>query len=230
MKKTLAVASLTLAGLLPLSAQAAEVYGGVGIYGPQVGYAHALNDKFTIRGDINGGFSYSHDVNSGGVDYRGKFKTQYAGVYADWFPGSSAFRLTGGVAFHDTKVTIDAKAGANASATINGIPVDLKDSYAHGTAKFPAAAPYLGIGWGHKNSTQKGWGFYANLGVMVGKFKIKNYDQNITTNPQVIAAQKALGRKVITQNDIDVEIGKAQSELNKLKAMPVLNVGVSYRF
>lgn len=230
MRKALAVASLTFAGLLPLSAQAGEVYGGLGIYGPQLGYAHSLNDQFTVRGDLNGGFKYSRDVNSGGVDYRGKFKSQYAGVYADWFPTASAFRLTGGVTFHDSKVTIDAKAGANANATINGIPVDLKDSYARGTAKFPGAAPYLGIGWGHKNSTQKGWGFYANLGVMIGKFKIKNYEENITTNPSVIAAQQALGRQVITKKDIDVEISKAQSELNKLRAMPVVNVGVTYRF
>lgn len=217
----LAVAATLLA--IGASAQADEVYGGVTPYGLTLGYAYPINEQVTVRADVNGGFSYSRNGKESGVDYAGKFKNQALGLYADWFPADNAFRLTGGLNVNNTTLRLRSRASdVNATATINGKEVDFSsgDTYLNANARLARVTPYIGIGWGHKMNSEKGWGFYADLGVRIGKFKINRVEQNITETTQ--------GN--VTQADVDAEVRKAQDGLNKLKVLPVLGIGAIYRF
>ncbi|MDO5691369.1 MAG: autotransporter outer membrane beta-barrel domain-containing protein [Pseudomonadota bacterium] len=213
--KAAALAALTVGAV---SAQANEVYGAVGLTGVTVGYAYPINDSFTVRGDITGGYGFKRNDRISGVDYSAKLAAHRVGAYGDWFPAGNQFRLTGGLAFNDNALKLRSRAAANSTTTINGKDVDLTGHYLNVDAEYPKVAPYIGIGWGHRKSDSKGWSFNADLGVMIGKYKLKNIQQNI------------VGTQGVEQADLDAEIAKVQKDLNKLRVFPVLSVGVSYRF
>lgn len=210
--------ALAVVSVFSMQAQAQEVYGGIGLHGVTAGYSHYLSDNLTVRGDLTGGLKYSATGREAGLEYDGTYKGQSFGAYGDWFPFSNSFRLTGGVNINSRKLTL--KTTGNGTATIDGIPVNLSNSYLHAQAELSKVTPYLGIGWGHKQSNQKGWGFFADVGVMFGKFKINRIDQNITANFPGI----------VSQANIDNEVASAQKEINKVKVVPVVKVGVTYRF
>ncbi|WP_051229352.1 hypothetical protein [Paludibacterium yongneupense] len=80
--------------------------------------------------------------------------------------------------------------------------------------KFPTVRPYLGFGFGH--TPRKGLGFYSDLGVAYGKPSVD------------LSASQALQQQAV--NDIATEKSDLESKANRLRYMPVLNVGVSYVF
>lgn len=77
--------------------------------------------------------------------------------------------------------------------------------------------PYVGLGWGFSPSNTPGFGFYADLGVLIGRFKTE-----VTTT--------LVGKQGITQADIDAETADLRDSTAKLSVLPKFSVGVSYRF
>ena len=84
--------------------------------------------------------------------------------------------------------------------------------------KQPSVTPYLGLGYGSKpGAKQAGWGFYADAGVMFGKFRTST-------------STSLVGKQGITQADIDAQTATVRDDVSKLSVLPRLTVGVSYRF
>lgn len=113
------------------------------------------------------------------------------------------------------------KATGNAVATngtlsINGSSYPAAGESVGAEAKFPSAAPYIGIGYGHHQPT-KGSGFYLDLGVVIGKAKT-----TISPSAGIVAAAG--------QANVDAEQRKLQDSVDKLKAYPVLKFGFSWAF
>lgn len=90
--------------------------------------------------------------------------------------------------------------------------------YLNVQVKMPTVMPYVGIGWGHQ-AREAGWGFVADLGVSVGKAKV-SYDTNLI--------EKSGG--VVSQQDIDKEISELRDGVAKVRFLPQVTLGVSYRF
>ena len=198
-----------------LTAQAGDVYGGIGFPGLTLGYAHTMNPKLVLRGEFSGGLDVSKDGKQNGVDFNGKFKAQSISGFADYFPMDNAFRLTGGLTVNDTKFTLTSKGGAG--STINGKAVNLTGESFNAELKFPNVTPYLGIGYGFKPGNSKGWGFYGDVGLMVGKF-----DTTISTS--------IIGKQGVTLADVQAEAGKVRDAVSKLSALPKFSIGASYSF
>ena len=83
-------------------------------------------------------------------------------------------------------------------------------------AKFPSFAPYLGIGFGHAQSS-KGISFYFDAGVAIGKA-----DAKITPSAGLLAAAG--------QSNIDAEQRNLQESVDKLKFFPTVKFGLGYSF
>jgi hypothetical protein len=196
------------------ASHAGEVYGGIGFPGYTLGYSQPYSDVVTFRGEFAGGMSVSKNGQREGVNYNGSFKSNRIGAYADWHPGGSGFHITGGLAASDTKLDLKSNGG---NANIGGKQVSLNGEYFNVQLKYPTITPYLGLGYGHKPVTDKGWGFFANVGVTIGKFKV-SYDTS------VVASGKA------TQAQVDTEVQKVRDSANKLSVLPAASVGVTYRF
>lgn len=211
-KKYVAVAALAT---LALSAQAGEIYAGVGFPGLTLGYAQGIAPNVGVRGEYTGGLNVSRSGERDGVNFDGKLKAQSISALVDYFPGSSGFRVTGGVNFNDTKVRLNSTGG---SATVNGKTVSLAGEFFDMEVKQPSVTPYLGLGYGFKpDAKQAGWGFYADAGLMFGKFRT-------STNTSLV------GKQGITQADIDAQTASVRDDVSKLTVFPKLSVGVTYRF
>lgn len=152
---------------------------------------------------------------SDGATYDTKLKFSSLGLYGDYFITGGGFRLSAGAVIGTRKATGNAVA-TNGTLSINGSSYPAAGESVGAEAKFPSAAPYIGIGYGH-HQPSKGSGFYLDLGVVIGK-------ANTTISPSagIVAAAG--------QANVDAEQRKLQDSVDKLKAYPVLKFGFSFAF
>ncbi|MDP2416473.1 MAG: hypothetical protein U1D25_01965 [Hydrogenophaga sp.] len=212
--KSFALASALFA--TAFTVHAGEVYVGAGFPGLTLGYSHTLSPTVKLRGEYAGGLSLNKDGKTGGVNYNAKIKTNRVGAFADWFPTSTGFHLTGGITASDIGGNFTARGGAG--QTINNKPVDLTGKELSISVTYPDVTPYIGMGWSSKPSNATGWGFYGNIGLQIGKFKT-NYTEN-----------GVIGSGGITQADVEVEVNKVRDAVNKLSVLPSVSLGLTYRF
>jgi hypothetical protein len=202
------------------SAQAGEVYGGIGFPGIFAGYAQPVTEQVVVRADYATLGQYAKDGEEDGVTYKGKVKVGRLGVFADYFPwgGHSGFRVTGGLTFNQIKVEL--------KSNFTGTPVAIGDQTSvtpdpadrfNVTVKVPDVTPFLGIGYGHEPANGKGWGFHADLGASIGRAKV-SVDTNL------------IGKYGVTAADVDKELAQLRDGVGKVRFVPQISFGVSYRF
>ena len=196
------------------TSHAAEVYGGVGTTGVDLGVSQEISESVGARLDYNT-FGLSRSFSSGDLNYDAKLKASNAGVYLDYFV-SGGFRLTGGALVGNRSMTGVARSSGG-TFTLNGVvyPVAASDSLSF-EAKFPTVSPYLGIGYGH-NRDVSGFGLYADLGVAFGR-------PTVQLSPSASLASK------VSAADLAAEQSSAQDQANAFRIYPVAKVGVTYRF
>jgi hypothetical protein len=195
-------------------AHAQGVYAGLGLPGLyNVGYSHALSKSFGLRAQYSGGLDYDYTGDAEGVNVNANLKSTSVGVFADWYPFEGGFRVVGGLARNNIKAALKATGG---SGTVNGKSVTLTGEYYNMDAKFKETTPYLGIGYGH-HMENKGLGFYFDFGFLIGRFDVTS-ETSLVTSGQV------------TQADIDAQNAKVRDSVSGLRALPVLHLGMAYRF
>jgi hypothetical protein len=213
MKKALAIlATIGSIGAVA-SANAAEIYSQIGTEGIGLGAGTALNDSVGLRAEFNYG-SLNHDFTVSEIDYDAKVKPKAAGVYGDWFPTLSAFRLTAGLNFNKSRV--NATGTSDTTLTINGQQYSAAGEAVYATIKWPSVMPYVGVGFGH-GAAEKGWGLFADIGVMVGKPKA-----SLSASPGLLAQ--------VSSDQLEAERRKLQDKADDFRVYPVLKIGVSYAF
>ena len=218
----LSLAALTLFASLSAQAQQAspsqDVYLGVGALSiATIGYARPINSNFGLRAEYAFGPALSRDTPTSGADASATIKANRGGLFADWYPFSNGLRLVGGVTFNDIRLDWNAKGGAGSTVDINGINTSLTGQTFGASITFPTTTPYIGIGYGHHKSKEKGIGFYGDVGLMVGTFSSK-----ITTS--------VLGQNGITQADIDKESQSIRDKVSSLNVLPSVSLGLVYRY
>jgi|APCry1669189000_1035189.scaffolds.fasta_scaffold00744_1 hypothetical protein len=186
---------------------AGTVYTQLGTNGLGLGYATSIGNDWALRGQLNAyQRSFTGDVGDFGPAASLKLDLNLSSlqVVGDWYPGDSGFRLSGGLVLNNNKVSMT---GTNATVgTQTGVNVD-------GEIKLSETiSPYVGLGYSTKPKDARGFGFNMDLGVMF-------------QNPKI-----SLHAPGASQADIDAQLLKVQDSVNKLKAMPVLGVGMSYSF
>lgn len=209
--------TLAIASALALAAPAAgavEAYAGVGTTGVEVGIAQPLAGPFSVRVDIDW-LHASHHFTTSDIDYDARLKASNAGAYLDLFV-LGGLRLTGGALIGDRKVHGVARS-MGGTITLNGVvyPVSASDTLTF-DADFPNVTPYLGIGYGHRGNAP-GWRLYADAGVAWGR-------PDVRLSPSASLAAKA------SPSDIAGEQARAQDQADKLRAYPVVKVGLIYSF
>lgn len=203
-----------LLSAVPSSSPAAELYGGLGTGGVEVGIGERVGGPLGLR--MSGEFlRVSRDFESDDASYDTKLKFSSLGLYADYFAFGGGFRLTAGAVIGTRKASGNAVAN-NGSLSINGSSFPAAGESVGAVAKFRDVAPFIGIGYGH-HQPAKGSGFYADLGVVIGKAEAQLF-------PSAGIAAAA------GQANIDAEQRKLQDNVNKLKAYPIIKIGYSFSF
>lgn len=195
------------------SAHALEAFAGLGTTGLEVGVAERVGGATGLR--MSAEFlDLSRDFERNGASYDTRLKFSSLGLYADYFL-AGGFRLSAGAVLGTRKVSGNAVA-TNGTVTINGTTYPAAGESVFAQAKFPAAAPYLGIGWGH-HQPSPGMNFYMDLGVVIGRA-----DANLTPSAGILAAAGPA--------NVAAEQANLQESVNKLKLYPALKLGFGYRF
>jgi len=198
---------------------AGEGYVGVGLPGVIAGYALSVHDNVTVRADYATLGSRSKNGTEEGINYNGKVKIGRAGLFGDYFPMGSGFRLTGGVTFNQIKGELNAVTTPGGTITVGSktVPTTGNERF-NVTVKVPDVTPFVGIGYGHK-AKDKGLGFAFDLGASIGKAKV-NVDTNL---PQLYPG-------VVTQADVDAETAEIRDGVGKVKFVPQLSVALTYTY
>lgn len=207
--------ALALGAACMASAQAGEVYTGIGTHGVMLGYAQPITDSIAVRGDVAGLGSKSAREQEEGITYDVRAKYNRGGLFADWF-FAGGWRLTGGVTFNSIQMDLRAE-GAGQTIDVGGQPYVLgPGDRLDVQIKFPSTTPFLGIGYGHQPKGE-GFGFHFDLGASIGKAKVT------ATGSGQLASPAA-------QADIDREVAELRDGVGKVKAIPQLSLGINYRF
>ncbi|MFK7967124.1 MAG: hypothetical protein AB8C46_24460 [Burkholderiaceae bacterium] len=207
-------AAITLASP---TAIAAEVYGGIGLPGAFAGFSKPIGERFAFRGDVAALPGMDGTRTEDGIRYDAQSEVRRLGLFGDWFAFGGGFRLTGGLTFNQFKIDLQARPEGNTIMIGDRqFPVSDGDRF-DAQVKFPSVTPYLGIGYGH-HAAERGWGFHADLGVSIGR--------------ATVTAQAS--GNLANQPGIADEIAREQAELEegvgKIRAIPQLSIGISYRF
>lgn len=210
-----------LGGLACLPAHAGESYGAAGFPGLQLGYAHTVNASLGLRADVSSTGTFNKNGKESGIDYQGKVKYNRVGLFADYFPFGGGFRLSGGLTLNDAKIDLKSQFDGTTSVTVNGQTfTPSSGDYLNAKVTFPKTTPYLGIGWGHQ-AREAGVGFVADLGASVGRAKL-------TTDTNLVG--KTYGPVTLTQADIDAQTQDLRDGVGKVRFLPQLSLGLSYRY
>ena len=207
-----ALAALALAA----PAQAGGIYAGIGLPGVMVGYAHPLSPSVALRADVATLGTHNANESESGIDYRATLKTSRTGLFADWF-FSGGWRLTGGATFNDMKLELEGRGNGGTITIGDNSYVAGPDDRFNVLIKFPRSTPYVGLGYGHQ-AASPGWGFVFDAGASIGRAKVEGSVSGPTLSGNV------------SQADIDKELADVREGVGKVRFLPQLSIGLTYRF
>jgi hypothetical protein len=151
---------------------------------------------------------WGYDVDTSNARYDGDLKLSNLSGMLDFHPLGPLFRITGGLILNDNKY--------DATGRPSGVPGSFRATVEPGRR----AAPYLGIGWG--NVAGAGVNFYADLGIMfMGSPK---------ADLRADCGGLSAGDCATLQSRVAAEERRLEDELDRFKAYPVLNLGLTIGF
>lgn len=201
------------------TAQAQSVYGGIGAFGLDLGYAQRIGEHWVARVQLNSGSGVSRTDHArlSGIDYDAKVRTG-AGVaaFTDFYPVlDSGWRLTGGLVYARIQPELTGKAAASGSYQIGAHQYTASEvGTLKGRLRYNPVNLYLGGGWDSAPIGQRGWRFTSDLGLFTaGQPKVTLTATGGTGAPGLKA-------------DLDAERG----QLSKWGVGAAVTLGAAYRF
>lgn len=195
--------------------------GSLGV-GPEISVP--LGHRLNFRGGL---FVYDHDLDytASGVDYGGSIQLQNVLALVDWHPSEGSFRLSVGLAWNDNTVEGEASLDDLVGLENPFAPLISLGTFRGETTVDPIA-PYLGFGWGKaSSSTNSGWGFSADIGVLLhGKPQV---ELSIADSPILILLPEL---RPFIELLLEAEELELEQEIDSYQYFPVVSLGVSYRF
>ncbi|MEM9443686.1 MAG: hypothetical protein AAGA73_24860 [Pseudomonadota bacterium] len=176
-----------------------------------------LNDNFGLRFGGNWlGFEY--DGVEGDLDYDADVTLASLGALVDYHPFSGGFRVSGGLRFNFNQADLD---GTPTDDIEIGDEVFSPDEVGTltGDATFDTFAPYLGIGYGAtllEGSLSIGF----DLGVMYQGQADVDLD----------AESGLLSDDAVLQDNLAIEEGEVEDDLEDFVVYPVVGLAIIYRF
>lgn len=190
----------------------------VGTLGIGVDLDIGINEYLHARIGV-GALKWNYGITVDDLKYDFGMGLYTLGLFLDWHPGGTGFRLTGGVIFNNHDISADTTPKADRMYSIGGNEYPgAVIGKVEAEAKFNQFAPYVGFGYGADFGNNGHWSFHMDVGVMWWG----SPDVDLT------AANAALVPGL--KQDIDDEVAKVEDDLKNFRFYPVLAVGVSYRF
>ena len=211
---------------LPAAAQTAPAERfAVGVQGGTTGFGvegqFAATDRLVARASFDS-FQYDGDFSSDDIDYSGELDMNQGGLFLDFHPTGSALFVSGGAYFGDRGAEI--VANPNTSVEIgNTVFTAAQVGQLKGEADLGEFAPFLGVGYNNTFTSASKLGFKVLLGAAF------NGDPEVT-----LTRVGGIPLTPAVQAQLDTELRNEEREIEEetddLSILPVLQVGVAYRF
>ncbi len=191
----------------------------IGTLGIGISVAKSLTPQVNGRLGFNFGKLDASRTDSG-ISYDSQLNLSSVQLFGDYYPfSSSGFRVTGGLVAQNNTFSVTSKP-SNGSYTIDNVQYPAS-TVGNLTGEYKYAnsiAPYVGIGIG--KSTNDGFGFNADLGLM------------FTGAPKVSlnASNPIFNNSPVTRTQLDNQVRQTESDLKGFNVYPVISVGLSYGF
>ncbi|AXI01871.1 hypothetical protein [Aquirhabdus parva] len=184
---------------------------------------YSFDPRFKIRTGF-GYLSYDRNINKSDMTQRGKLQMSNFDLLADYHPWSGGFRISGGLETLNVKFKGHAEKTENGFITLNGQQYSsLQVGSADADVRWNGAKPYLGLGYDGFNSSQNsGFYFSSDFGVVFSG----SPDVNLTTT--CLATMPKVCQMI--DRDTQAQETKLKNDLHSIKWLPVLQVGIGYRF
>ncbi len=195
----------------------------VGTAGLGFDFTYSFDPHFKVRA----GYSFANGtqtVNSSDMNQRGKLELNNADLLADYHPWAGGFRVTGGLNVVNVNFKGHAEKTAAGYTYINGTPYSSTEvGSADLDVQWHGAKPYLGIGYDGFNSRQNaGFFFTTDVGVIFSGSPKVQLDTNCAASNPVICAN--------VDQDSKKQEDQLKEDLHSIKWLPILQVGLGYRF
>jgi hypothetical protein len=192
-----------------------------GTVGGGVDFTKSINESFKVRAGYST-FKYDDTYTESEIDFDGKLQIGGWNLLGDWHPWASGWRVTGGVYGPSHKISGSGKFNTLGTIDVNGTTYSSTDlSSLDMAAKWNGVRPYLGFGYDGFNSAKAGGFFFsADVGVIFSGSPKFSLTANCT-NPALCSA---------LATDLAAEEAQINSDLNDAKYLPVVQIGVGYRF
>jgi hypothetical protein len=181
--------------------------------------AKLLTRHFAAR--VGGSFySWSTTKSQTDISYDASLKLHTFRALVDFFPsGRGSFHVTGGLVTNPLTISAVGVPAASDSFKIDTTKYSASQvGTLTGSGQFKGALPYLGVGWGTPASSGGALKVLFDLGAALGKPRVALNATGAATNAQLAA-------------EIQAQQAKTQHDVRKfLKAYPVLDLGLGYRF
>lgn len=210
------------AAALVAPVQAQSVYAGLGTTGLIAGYVQHYGDALGARAELSVLPSVGRSFTEDGIRYTGEARSTRGAVVGDWHPLRGVFRLSAGLSMGNSLATFTGAPVSGSTITIGGATVAVGPGDRYDVrAEMPSVLPYVGLGWGL--TPARGWGVHADVGALIGTPKVTG------SLSDSLAAKIALtGRN--PQAELDRELQTVRDTAASIKAIPVISLGVSYRW
>jgi hypothetical protein len=182
-----------------------------GTLGLGVRAAVTLGSQFRLR--AGGDFQpFRIGVNASDIVYDVTLATPSATATLDWHPGGSRFRFSGGVVYFAEDLELEATPKQDVSIGNQEYSPEEIGALI-GNLGTEEVAPYFGIGWG--DSTRPGVSFQMDFGLAFHG-----------TPGVTLRATGPVGSDPGFQGDLNDEIADINDEIERVRAYPVLSIGV----
>jgi hypothetical protein len=182
----------------------------------------AFGEYFKVRAGWSG-FSYNGTYKEDAIDYKVKLKLGGWNLLADYHPFGGGFRLSAGAYGPSHELSGDGQFNAaGGTVTINGTSYSQSDlENLRISARWRGARPYAGLGYDGFNASPNG-GFYFSFDagvIFAGK-------------PDLTLTATCTNAGLCNQLDSDIaaERAKLENDLKNARYLPVLQIGIGYRF
>lgn len=214
---TFAQESATIASPFGISAKAGTMGAGIDL-------TYGINEYFKLRGGYSQ-MDFSRNFTSNGSQFNGKLKLGGWDLLVDAHPFANGFRVSAGAYIPSTQLNLTGTPTGSATYTINGNSYSTSQvNSLAGSAKYSGIKPYLGLGYdGFNSATNGGLYFTSDVGVI------------FSGAPKVaLSANCAAGTAPSTCTQLNTDIAAQQQSINstlaKYNLLPVVQLGVGYRF
>ncbi|QTC90332.1 hypothetical protein [Brevundimonas goettingensis] len=212
------LAALALASTASAQDGRFAVGGQLGTPGGGVSVLYSLSPNFVVRGSYDA-LKFDRDDSYDDIDYNAQLDFSSPGAFIDWHPTGNAFFVSAGAFFGARDVNLDATPTTNTN--IGGtVFTPAQIGNLTGKIELESTAPFVGIGYDNTFTSPGHWGFRLLAGAAFGD------------EPQVDlnASGGTLSNDPTFQAQLAQEEADIQDDADNFKVLPVVQVGVTYRF